>query len=80
MAEKKKKLYGSRPAGGYLEPKDRVIKRLEDAGNISGRTKQQADQENKIDAIFDSSQPSETPSDDDKSWMDEVWDKLTRKR
>ena len=71
MAQRKKR------ASNYLEPGNkRYIQDLEEAGRTSGRTQQQADQEAKIDQIFDVETPKVVNQDVDT--VDKIFD-FTRK-
>ena len=47
------------------------IKSLEEAGNISGRTQEEADAEAKVDAVFE---PDTEDGEDKRSWLDRLLD------
>ena len=65
MAEKK------RTMSSYSKKQD-YVKRLEEAGDISGRTQKDVSQEQKIDNVFNDIDNSQ--ENDDKSWIDDVFD------
>lgn len=65
MAEKK------RTMSSYSKKQD-YVKRLEEAGDISGRTQKEASQEQEIDNVFNDI--NEKQKSDDKSWIDDVFD------
>jgi len=66
MAKKKPK---TRTMDSYSNKKS-YIKRLEEAGDVSGRTQKEADQEAAIDAIFADAEEEE----DDRNWIDKLLD------
>jgi len=70
MAKKKPK---TRTMNSYSNKKD-YIKRLEEAGDVSGRTQEEADQDAAIDAIF----AGEDEKEDDRNWIDKLFDRMSK--